>query len=270
MYALNNKIALLTKHEKEVQIAPVFARHWPGDIEVNSTFDTDTLGSFDNTVARTLSPIECALKKANLACELTGLSQGLGSEGSFTGYAGIGNMNEEFLAFVDRATGIEVIGVYRQMTPLAPVIANDEIELKTTLSQYSNKQGWMLVENSGESEHIIEKGLIGIKQITYAAGHKFPISITPDFRAMMCPERQKNIAKTAENLLEKLCSPCPNCNSPGFVFDQAEQGLPCELCGAPTNQVLYRSAVCKQCGHTEKQQVTETTASSYYCNICNP
>lgn len=270
MYQLNDKVALLTKHKKEAQITPVFAQLWSGEIEVYSAFDTDKLGNFDNSVTRKLPPNQCAIKKANLACKYTCLDQGLGSEGSFTGYAGIGNMNEEFLAFVDVSSSIEVVGVYRQLTMLAPIHATSESELEECLNQYPNEQGWMLVEKSNAAEQVVEKGLIGTNQIIDAARKKFPIDITPDFRAMMCPERQATIANAAENLLQRLQAPCPSCTSPGFVYDKVERGLPCELCGASTNQPIFSMAECKKCGHSEKKRVTEETASSFYCSICNP
>jgi hypothetical protein len=38
-----------------------------------------------NEVERTLSPLECARRKARIACEITGRDLGLGSEGSFGG-----------------------------------------------------------------------------------------------------------------------------------------------------------------------------------------
>lgn len=270
MYSLNNKIALLTKHGKVEQIAPVFSRHWQGIIEEYDAFDTDTLGSFDNSVERVLSPIECAIKKANLACEFTGLPQGLGSEGSFTGFAGIGNMNEEFLAFVDKTQNIEVVGVFRQMTNLASMRADCAEELTAFLNQYPSEQGWMLIDSSNAPELIVEKGLVGVSAICEASKYNFPVNISPDFRAMMCPERQHNIVKAAENLIERLNSLCPNCDTPDFVFDKNERGLPCEVCGAATEQVRFELAACAECEHTEKKRVANETASSFYCGICNP
>jgi hypothetical protein len=65
-------VALLTKHDKAGMVAPALA---PLGLEVLATdgFDTDTLGTFSGEVERTLSPLECARRKARLACELTGL-----------------------------------------------------------------------------------------------------------------------------------------------------------------------------------------------------
>lgn len=84
--------ALLTKHRKSQQLAPVLYDIGIELVEIDF-FDTDELGTFSGEIERKLSPKDCALIKAKKAVELTGLNVGLGSEGSFGGGPLAGFMN---------------------------------------------------------------------------------------------------------------------------------------------------------------------------------
>lgn len=266
MIKFDNKICLLTKHHKENQILPVFGEVWNGELITYDTFDTDSLGSFDGEVNRQLSPRECALKKAYLACELSGLHQGIGSEGSFNGIAGIGIMDEEFIAFVDIARKIEVFGVAREMVSLQAHNANDLDDAVQFVKHFPNTQAWMINGKAG-----IRKGIVGEESMRQAlASERWPVKITPDFRAMHCPERQQVIKQATRDLIERCKANCPKCDYPGFAFDNTETGLPCELCLLPTNQIKSYAAICAHCHYSEKKAVSETNASSFYCSFCNP
>ena len=266
---LREKIALLTKHKKAQQIQAVLSEYGKHELVVYEAFDTDQLGSFDGVHDRELSPQLCALKKAKLACEYTGLKQGIGSEGSFNGLAGIGNSNEEIIAFVDLSNELEVFGVYRSMIDLQVIRANDKDELLQRLNNFPSAQAWML-QSKHDSEVFTAKGLIGKEAILNAIDDHFPAALTPDFRAMHCPRRQENIIKATQDLMRRLGAECPNCGHPNFVDDHVERGLPCELCLSPTKQVKATIATCGKCGHQKRFASEKKEASSFYCDFCNP
>ena len=71
------RASLLTKHHKLPLITPALAQAGV-IVELTDSFDTDTLGTFSGEVPRTLSPLDCAKTKAKLACQISGLSFGIG------------------------------------------------------------------------------------------------------------------------------------------------------------------------------------------------
>ncbi|MGB3727354.1 MAG: DUF6671 family protein [Glaciecola sp.] len=260
---VESHVALLTKHGKQIILEPVFFEAFNTQIVHTDAFDTDKLGAFDGSVERVLSPENAALKKAYLACELTGCNQGIGSEGSFVGHFGFGNINEEILAFVDVSKKIEVIARYKQPTSLLPISAESENELRAKLADFEPKQKWNV--------NIGQQWLKGLHADDVTSNvKKWPASIEPDFRAMHCPQRQQVIGITANSLVSRLQAICPKCDRVNFVPDHIEKGLPCELCMQPTAQALYYLCDCKGCGYQLKVNEVSGTASAFYCQHCNP
>lgn len=260
---INQQVAFLTKHGKERIVAPFFEQAFDAKIMHTDKFDTDTLGAFDGSIARTLSPVQAALKKAYLSCELTGCNQGLGSEGSFHGLFGIGNMNEEVLAFVDVGHKIEVIASAKQPSPFVPIKANNPEQLLQAIGKFSPDQKWMLKRN----EKFI-KGL-GAEQIIEQVT-AWPIHVEPDFRSMNSPKRREVIALACQNLISRLQTLCPKCSAVNFVPDKAITGLACELCTLPTHQVKYWLSKCGQCNYEERVNESNAPASAFHCDYCNP
>ncbi|MFC4700463.1 DUF6671 family protein [Glaciecola siphonariae] len=264
-------MAFLTKHGKQDIIAPAFKRLYGIDIVHTDAFDTDTLGTFDNRIARTKSAKETALIKARMACELTGLSAGIGSEGSFNEELGFGIVNQEILAFVDKSNAVEIIASVAKPLPLSVWTVDSMDALKQHHKLFDGAQAWHVFEGQQSGAGLIGKGLQSIDAALLALkGHSFPISLAPDFRAMNCPARQTNIALAAEDLGKRLCALCPKCAHPNFVFDKKESGLPCELCHAPSTLALGSRAKCDHCDHTVMQRNEQAVAPSFYCLSCNP
>jgi hypothetical protein len=260
----NTKIALLTQHGKEMLISPIFANTFNSEILHTSDFDTDTLGSFDNTIQRKLSAAQTALKKAYLACTLTDCSQGIGSEGSINSLFGIGLIDEEFLAFVDIQSNIEIVARVKQPINLGPIDATHHDELVEKLSTFDHDQYWMLKTEDGW-----KKGL-SVSYLT-AQTLEFPVYLEPDFRAMHCPQRQTVIIKAAENLVHRLGSFCPQCSKVDYAIEHAKvKYLLCEICTLPTNQIQTQHATCGHCGYHEEGINASQKGSAFYCNFCNP
>lgn len=272
---VNRKVALLTKHGKQDLIAPLFFSAFQSELVHTDEFDTDSLGAFDHSTQRSLSPKQAALKKAYLACELTHCEQGIGSEGSISSIFGLGLVDEEFLAFVDVQKQIEVIARVHSGISLGPISANSYSDLKAQLLKYDENQAWMLSMVGSDSSAEPEKWEKGMSISSLLSKFKntelLDVYLEPDFRAMCCPARQKIITNCTEKLIEQLNSKCPKCNAIDFDTCHAKtKYLSCELCTLPTNQVQEQPKTCSKCGFEQVTDNTKTVGSAFYCSFCNP
>jgi hypothetical protein len=268
-FTLNRQVALLTKHEKQSVIHPLLAAAFDTAILQTDAFDTDKLGTFDQRVPRVLSPVETALKKAYLACELTGQTQGLGSEGSFNGTIAGATLNQEVLAFVDTERDLQVIGFAQQYISLRAIEAQDEValgeQMQPFIEQYADAQKWMLKQDG--------KWLKGLSFSELLASIKhWPCIIEPDFRAMHCIERQTTIEMACKDLIRCLSSHCPKCSAVNFVAKPSSEKayLACEWCGSDTTKLKPVMPSCDECGFVEPEAQTSQTAPAMYCMQCNP
>lgn len=274
---------LLTQHGKESVIGPVLAEDGLLSLRHTDAFDTDTLGTFSGEIERKLSPVDCARHKARLACELTGASIGLGSEGSFGGgpMPGLVGWDQELLVLVDLKRDLEIVASAEGPFETNEWQASDVDSLRAGLSERDPRQGWLL-----QADGYLAKGLLGedallqsaLQLFRHSGGHSvgegapfpWPLRIQPDLRAMVCPERQRSIHKAAVNLRDRLLSLCPDCAAPDFWPDQLDFGLPCSACGFATGCLRQRRAVCGHCGAEACYPVAEQFADPGRCQICNP
>lgn len=274
-FSLNTHIGFLTKHKKESILQACFSQYEKSDLFIDaevvhtSEFDTDKLGTFDHSIPRNLSPVEAALKKAYLSCELTGLQQGIGSEGSFTSQFGVGILDEEIIAFVDIVHKIEVIASAKQFVDVGPIYAPDEPSLIEQLKYYDDitkgKQKWLL-----QQDNTWHKGLNSEQVLEL--NNSWPTNIEPDFRAMNCPSRQQVIALAIENLLLRIHSLCPKCSAINFVPKPSTQHayMKCEICKQATAKMYPPILECDKCMFSPEDRSDEQYASAFYCSFCNP
>ncbi|WP_448567394.1 DUF6671 family protein [Thalassotalea ganghwensis] len=270
------RVALLTKHGKEAQIAPVL-RSIDFELELVDTFDTDTLGTFSGEIERTLSPLECAKKKARLACQLSKHDLGLGSEGSFGGgpLAGLMNWDTEILVLHDAKRNLDIVATESGPVNLTSFNGDNVNQLKTMLSQVDENQAWIvkvgdkIIKGIATVEllfsHLTEIGLLANSELLTQT-----ISVTPDLRAMHCPQRQVYISQTAQQLVKRIESLCPECQAPDFWIRDRITGLPCQLCHAPTDLTKAIIRKCLHCDHQHVENSTEKAADPYRCHWCNP
>ncbi|WP_066961687.1 DUF6671 family protein [Microbulbifer sp. Q7] len=271
----NLSVALLTKHDKGAVISPPLAKlglH----VVTTDAFDTDTLGTFSGEIPRELSPRECAAHKARLACELTGLDFGLGSEGSFGGgpMPGLVNWDEELLVFYDAKQDLEITAHAAGTVGLGPISSSSWQELSDWVGRFPPEQAWILrlsdrlykglTGNASMQKILIEQGLLTQGAI------QGEVRLEPDLRAMHCPERRVYIAQAAAQLCQRLQSLCPTCTAPDFWQTSVERGLPCAWCSEPTALAKTRIKQCRQCGFTERQPVEQAQADPGQCQRCNP
>lgn len=270
MFTVNKQIAFLTKHDKQHQIAPLINTELNAQIIHTDKFDTDKLGTFDHKIQRKLRADEAAIRKAYLACELTNLNQGIGSEGSFNSFMGLSLVDQEIIAFVDIERKLEIVAMAQQSVPLGLIEAKNSEELKRKLNTNSyissNSQRWMVWLNNQWNKGVKRNSLL-------AEEYAFPIKIEPDLRAMHCPARQDVIKLATQDLVKRLTSLCPKCTQINFVekiIPNQIEYLACEICSLPTNQPKPPSCICDECGYTESTSDNQSKGSAFYCNYCNP
>lgn len=95
--------------------------------------------------------------------------------------------------------------------------------------------------------------------------------VETDMRSMYNPKRREVIAEATENMLIKALTNCEKCTMPGFGVTDIIRGLPCELCGEPTQSAKSFVHSCKKCDFTEIQSDPKKLFESpQYCDYCNP
>lgn len=98
------------------------------------------------------------------------------------------------------------------------------------------------------------------------------VHVETDMRAMYNPSRMKVIKQATEKLVQIIHTLCPACDTPGFEIVEAKPGLPCSLCGTPTNSTFSYVRSCQLCQFSkeEKYPYGKQMEEPQYCNRCNP
>lgn len=270
---------LATKHEKLPLVAPPLAAV---GLEVKGVaVDTDQLGTFTGEVPRPGPPLETAVAKARLGMAVTGSRLGLASEGSIGPHPASPFLTAdiEIVVLVDAdrdlvvwatATGIDILAATQPCDP-----GGDP----TALAGRFGLPGHAVIvrPNQGPPAPLF-KGLRELVEIEAAVASCAAASpdgqarVETDLRAHMCPSRQPTIRLAAERLAARLAAHCPACASPGWGLVDALTGLPCEWCGAPTDDLRAEIDGCPACGHRAERAVVApgATADPGRCPRCNP
>ncbi len=258
---------LLTRHQKATWIGPPL-REAGFDVEEYNDFDTDSLGTFCNTKPRELDGKQTAAKKARLACELTNIRYGIGSEGSFSQHLVAGlTWEQEVLCLYDSETDTELFGFSEGPADVVTFDAEDEEDMCDVLGHFT-PQKWMWQGRDGQWYKNLD--MAKIQTLIGDNVASFPLSLVPDYRAMHCPSRQLLIEKAARDLAQRLREKCPRCKSSGFVYNETMHGLPCKSCSLPTQQPVGWWAVCHKCGYKDFLKAPSASADPQYCEFCNP
>lgn len=264
---MTQQVALLTRHDKARLIAPTLSQlHW--QVSEIQSFDTDALGSFSAERPRFMSPAECALRKAAIAAELSGLDIGLGSEGSFSpGPYGLGTYNLELLCCVNIAQGWAVIGRFYGPSMAQQWQLTDLTQLEQALLQVPAGQHLLLQQGQRIDKALTAAQAYQLGSTLLAQG---ALTLSYDLRAHLSPERQIHITNAAADLQQRILSLCPACNTPGFWPDKAIPGLPCAACATATSLTLHKVACCQRCQFSTTHEVAARYADPQYCPECNP
>ena len=275
----NQHVALLTQHGKEQVIAPVLDSVLCCRVKMVTGYDTDCLGTFTRDIARAGTQIEAARKKARIGMELSGLSLGLASEGSFgpDPFAGMFPWNVEFLIFIDDFRDIEVVGMARGAARSAHHLAQDWAAAEAFARKIGFPEHHLVLRPEGKDDPRIRKGIAEWSELeasyawTAAQSASGRVFLEVDLRAHANPTRMDNIRLAAEDLAKKLRSQCPACGVPGFWIIERIPGLPCRDCGAPTQETCAEIHGCLKCGHRATYgRTARQCADPDRCDYCNP
>ena len=274
----NIKISLLTKHKKEHIIAPKFLKMLNAEVIHTDAFDTDELGTFTRDKARYGNQLDAARRKAMIGMEITGLKYGIASEGSFTSdpFIGLLPWNHEIVIFIDNNLGIEVIG----SSKAAAMSSQSKIRNWKELSKFARLNKFpthhLVLRPDDENHPVLHKGISNRIVLEEAFNQAIKLSKTKkvfvehDLRAFANPTRMKNIAKATTDLIQKLKTLCPNCQTPGFQITKIKAGLPCALCGLETRETMERIFTCISCDYEKSEFVKKKKADPAKCDFCNP
>lgn len=275
----NRRIVLLTKHQKEDVIKPVLEDALGCEVITENGFDTDRLGSFSREKKRRKSQLDTAQLKAKKGISLSGCDIGVASEGSFGmhPYAPV-PWNIEIVFLYDKVQKLEVYGVYEGTeTNFDHKLVTDYEACHAFALSVGFPDHYLILRPNDEHSKWMIKGIDSIEGLEYAfhickkRSHRGEVFIETDMRAFANPTRMKNIERATQNLVEKLMSVCPNCDTPGFSVTDIKKGLPCEECGLPSELAISRISVCKKCKHTKESPSSHgSKAPARYCHYCNP
>lgn len=272
------QIALLTQHGKERVIAPVLDPALGCAVTLVTGYDTDQLGTFSGEIRRPGSQLDAARRKARKGMELSGLTIGMASEGSFgpDPYTGVLPWNKELLVWIDDGRGIEIIGMAQGPARDGRVQSGDWQEVALFAERAGFPAHQMVVKSGNADAMPLAKGIASWEQLRHwfdsavaQAGNGQAV-VEMDLRAMANPSRMTQIGQAAADLLQRVQSTCAACGTPGFWITERQPGLPCAGCGLPTP--TYRSEVwgCVCCGEQQvKPRTDRSKADPSTCAYCN-
>lgn len=273
------KIALLTQHGKERFIAPVLEPGLGCRVEHITGFDTDQLGTFTRDIARPGTQLEAARRKARMGMELSGLRFGLASEGSFgpDPFTGMFPWNVELLVFIDDALGIEVTGMAQGAGRSGHIQARDWHAVESFATSEGFPQHQLVLRPGKQNDARIHKGIADWAHLRScfdtcrAQSPNGTVFIETDLRAFANLSRMQHIVRAADDLLQRLQSFCPVCETPGYWVTERQPGLPCSACGQPTSSYHNEVWTCLRGQHRMVQTRTDCVAADpKHCAYCNP
>jgi hypothetical protein len=275
----DRRLVIATKHAKEQAIAPVLEAELGVSCITPNDLDTDLLGTFTGEVERRLDPVSAAREKCRQAMDATGLDLAVASEGSFGPHPVMVFVpgGEELLVLVDRANDLElVVRDVSAATNFATAEIREESELESFAENAQFPSHALILRRARDSAEAIHKGIHErgeLLQVFRDLRSRFEtVFVETDMRAQHNPTRMAAIGDAARRLAELAKSACPQCGAPGFTITDVIRGLPCELCGLPTNGVSRNVLSCRRCGYAEdvRHPNGKTAEDPMYCEFCNP
>lgn len=275
----NRKIIIATKHKKEQVIAPILEQELGVICFTDSTFDSDTLGTFTGEVERKLDPVSTAREKCLIAMEANNCDLGIASEGSFGPHPTMFFIpaDDEFLIFIDKKNKLEI--VVRELST-STNFKSKTIQSKNELLEFAQEIGFpqhgVILRKSMSEFNDIQKGITDLysleKTSDYLLSKYNSVYAETDMRAMNNPTRMNVIKLATDKLVDKIKSVCPKCKTPGFGITSAKKGLKCSLCKSSTHSTISHVYECQNCAFIKEDMFpnNKTTEDPRYCDYCNP
>jgi hypothetical protein len=276
---LARRVAFLTQHGKQDLVKAPLESALGCELVHTDAYDTDQLGTYTREIARPGSQLDAARRKAQIGMTLTGAPAGLASEGSFgtDPFGGFMPWNTELLLWADPAHQLEVTGIAHGPAQSLHRTVNSLDELMR-FAQDAKFPEHHLVMRPEHEDHLQivknihdEQTLVRTFTQLQAESANGLVFVENDLRAFCNPTRQALIRKACDDLILKLRSACPQCQSPGFWVQSRTAGLPCSACGQKTRLPIAEVWHCKPCQHEEQRPLaSEAWADPSRCDFCNP
>lgn len=278
----NRTLGVATQHGKERVIAPALMNAMPlAGVQVIPGVDTDRFGAFSGEVERALDPLETCIAKAKHGAEVSGMDLVIASEGSFGPYppAPFISCDEELLVLYDARDDKVFSGRH---VSLETVFGGESCTTWQQVSAFAERMrfpGHGLVVRAREkwsAGDAMRKGIVDRDSLQSAAERLIAAHgscwVETDMRAMMNPTRMKAIGETAVRFAAELGEPCPVCGACWFRITGTRTGLPCALCGWPTESVRSMERGCWHCGHVHyaPRPDGKQAEDPQHCGNCNP
>lgn len=274
-YFQNKTCLIVSKHQKEVVIAPVLEKTLGMICITDSTIDTDILGMFTGEIERTKSSYETVKEKCLLAIKHLNIDFIIANEGSFGPHPFIPfvTADEEFICLYDvheKEFVVEKMLFYE--TNFSTLTINDLVELDEVLLKLKFPSHGIILRSSKR----LFKDLQNLSEIRSKVNSLLIedgyCTIDTDMRAMYNPTRMKCIEQLTIRLSNTLLSTCNQCGWHGFAIVDHIDGLKCSLCNRPTKSTLYQLYRCKKCNFEKKHIFPNKKYQEdpTYCDWCNP
>ncbi|MCD5407529.1 MAG: hypothetical protein LRZ99_07550 [Desulfotomaculum sp.] len=274
------RAVLLTKHHKEQVIKPIFEKATGCRVLVDTSFDTDKLGTFTRETDRPGSQLATVRQKAIKGMALNKADLGLASEGSFGPHPAMPFLpwNREIVMLVDNQHNLEIYG---ECANAETNYAHTTVKNTGAAEKFAREIGfpahYLVLRPDNQQHQFIIKGINNWQQLVQAVEQGLAkstsgdIFLETDMRAHANPTRMLNIKRATVALVKKIQQTCPGCGMPGFSVTKKQSGLPCECCGLPTAEIMAEISVCCQCGFSKEQKYAQKQkAPAGSCKYCNP
>ncbi len=269
------ELLVATRHRKEQVLAPLLEQALKVLPRVSENFDSDAFGTFSGEVERPSDPLSTLRQKCLKAMELYGYDLVVGSEGSFGPHPSLPFLaaGEEWLLLLDKRNAMEIIvrEISTETNFRSGIIPDEEALMEFTLKVRFPSHAVILRSGTDIRKGIqTESQLLSDFRELHSCG--LQVQAETDMRACYNPTRMQQIESLAHKLIEKIKCTCPNCHWPGLEVLEAEEGLPCADCGAPTRQLRLLHYGCKNCGYRQPQSPPGSAnyADPACCMFCNP
>lgn len=275
-----------TQHGKEEVIIPEIMQVYPDLKWKKNQYNTDLLGTFTGEVERKQDALTTAIEKAKQSIILSGADIGFSSEGSFGPHPNFPWVasDSELVLFYDARSHqfcfeIEIsfetnyankeIKTWQELSLFSEKVnfPSHGLILKTHKTMATQSQNYLVWKDMRNWEE-----LEGSFKTSLTHSENGILWVETDMRAHRNPTRMRVIKCAAEKLVKRLLCKCPNCQMPGFGKTSTQNGLPCSVCGFPTEMVLNEIWSCSSCKFSIQKERRDHLryASPEFCAICNP
>jgi hypothetical protein len=274
------RIALTTLHSKDRALARPFTLGLGASLELVAC-DTNALGTFSGEVERVDDALRTCRRKALMGMEHSGLSLGLASEASFGPHPAVPLLavGQELLVFVDldrRLTVVEQRLEWR--TNYAQLLLQPGEDPASWLRRVRFPSHGVLARPADPDAGPWHNDLLSPETFSAAltacrsADPHGRVWLETDMRAHRNPTRMRSIRRLGVALVRRLATPCPACSAPGWGLLDTAPGLPCSMCGTPTDLTATEVWGCQACGHRQPRPRRDGLAAADpgQCPRCNP